>query len=112
MLSPCRVWVPLAVSLALWGCGSPPRAPSAKIAPVPASTDASTELAGLGRSLHVRFGIPVDADASDDFLIHRDAYVASYNPNRGTPNWVAWRLSRDDLGNVGRADDFREDERL
>jgi len=61
---------------------------------------------------HVRFGVPVDADPSDDYLIDRDAYVASYNRNRGVANWVAWRLTAEDLGTVDRTDAFRADDEL
>lgn len=56
--------------------------------------------------------MPTDADPSDDLVMDKGAYVLSYNRNRGVANWVAWKLSADDLGTVERADDFRIDDEL
>jgi len=51
---------------------------------------------------NVRFGMPTPARADilhrEDYLIERTQYVLSYNARKLTPNWVAWRLHRDDLG--------------
>ena len=33
---------------------------------------------------NAEFGDPTDADASDDFIVRRDQFTASYNPTRGT----------------------------
>lgn len=105
-----HVLMPLSVSLTLFGCGSPPRSVSASTTSA-ATPEPSTDKE-VSRSPHVRFGIPVDADPSDDYLIDRAIYVASYNRNLGEPNWVAWRLTRDDLGTVGRRDHFQTDDGL
>jgi DNA/RNA endonuclease G (NUC1)/PKD repeat protein len=43
------------------------------------------------------FGEPVDADASDDFIIRRPQYTTSFNHNLGTPNWVAYDLNATDI---------------
>jgi endonuclease G len=56
--------------------------------------------------------MPTDADPSDDFIMDKGAYVLSYNRTRGLANWVAWRLTADDLGTEERADDFRADDQL
>jgi len=66
----------------------------------------------LSESPHVRFGVPVDADSSDDYLMDKGAYVLSYNRGRGSANWVAWRLSALDLGPAGRTDNFRVDDQV
>lgn len=38
------------------------------------------------------FGLPVDDDASDDFVLNRREYTSSWNGARGIPNWVAFNL--------------------
>ena len=43
------------------------------------------------------FGEPTDADASDDFIIHRPQYTTSFNGPRGIPNWVAYDLNGTDI---------------
>src|SRR6478752_3457453 len=91
------------------GCAAT-MAPNAA-SPAPPLT-ATAERADLRGSPHVRFGVPADADPSDDYLVDRGVYVASYNARRGEPNWVAWRLTRDDLGTFHRADNFRADDQL
>lgn len=112
MRSSPRAWTRLGLSLMLVGCGAPPPPTSAPPAPPAGAASAETDLEKLGHSPHVSFGVPTDADPSDDYLIDRGAYVASYNRRLGGPNWVAWRLTRDDLGTTARGDDFRADERL
>jgi endonuclease G len=57
-------------------------------------------------------GLPADGDPSDDLFIDRGYWVASYNPARLVPNWVAWTLKRDDLGTAARQNNFRSDELL
>lgn len=39
-------------------------------------------------------------------------YVLGYSDARRVPTWVAWRLTRADLGAEDRADDFRADDAL
>ena len=68
--------------------------------------------ANLLGNRHVLLGIPLDADPSDDFLIDRNYWVASYNQGRLVPNWVAWSLSATDMGTTGRAGDFHPDDDL
>ncbi len=63
-------------------------------------------------SPHVALGVPTDSDSSDDVLLDRGAYVASYNPKHRGPNWVAWRLEHSDIGSAHRRNDFRVDTAL
>ena len=42
---------------------------------------------------HEEFGMPADATPGDEFRVARAQFVASYNPDRGQPNWVAWNLN-------------------
>jgi endonuclease G, mitochondrial len=63
----------------------------------------------LSSSVQLRFGLPIDSDLSDDYLIDRAYWVASYNNNRRVPNWVAWRVIEADLGSTPRKDSFRPD---
>lgn len=63
----------------------------------------------LSGSVQLRFGLPLDSDLSDDYLIDRAYWVASYNNNRRVPNWVAWRVIAADLGSTPRKDSFRPD---
>jgi endonuclease G len=76
------------------------------------AAEATPKRPDLRDSPHVRFGVPADEDPSDDYLVDRGAYVASYNPKRGVANWVAWRLTAEDLGTIGRSDNFQADDRL
>jgi endonuclease G len=55
---------------------------------------------------NVRFGMPAPAKADPDsreaYLIERPQYVLSYNAKTRTPNWVCWRLRKEDIGNAAR----------
>jgi endonuclease G, mitochondrial len=55
---------------------------------------------------NVRFGLPSrathDPANRDDFLIARPQYTLSYNAQSRTPNWVAWRLRKEDIGKAKR----------
>jgi endonuclease G len=64
---------------------------------------------------NVRFGMPAKADKDADwreaYLIDRPQYTLSYNAKTKTPNWVCWRLTKDDLGKSKRGA-FAPDPRL
>lgn len=64
-------------------------------------------------SVHLSLGNPtnarIDADMPDNYLMLKDQYALSYNKSKGVPNWVAWELSTDWLGDIDRKDDFRPD---
>lgn len=60
-------------------------------------------------------GNPSNADDSDpnNYLVVRNEFILSYNRSRGAPNWVAWHLSKRDLGRFNReAGSFKVDELL
>jgi len=55
---------------------------------------------------HLRMGNPSDAKADEgdknNFLMKKEYFALSYNNEKGTPNWVSWRLTKADLGNAPR----------
>ena len=53
-------------------------------------------------SIHVELGIPLDNNASNDYLIIRPQYALSYNSELNIPNWVSWNLHRGWFGGVPR----------
>lgn len=53
-----------------------------------------------------------DPNNADNYLVVHDSHVLSYNNNRGTANWVAWRTTRADLGNSLPRNDFEPDNSL
>src|SRR5438552_2327399 len=63
--------------------------------------------------IYLAFGNPSNATGDisnrENYLIVKNAYALSYNNSRGTPNWVAWRVTEADLGDVERSNDFRPD---
>lgn len=61
---------------------------------------------------NTEFGVPADADASDDFIITRDQYTASYSHTRSTPNWVSYNLEATHFGDADRCDCFTHDPEL
>lgn len=78
--------------------------------PVPARIAVSSATASyLGNA---EFGEPADADASDDFLVRRAQYTASYSRTRGTPNWVSYNLEQTHFGGENRCDCFTPDPEL
>lgn len=62
------------------------------------------------------FGNPSGASAEpsnrDNFLITDDSSAISYSNSRGTPNWVYWRTTIDDLGKSIPRPEFAPDPRL
>jgi endonuclease G len=53
-------------------------------------------------SIHLEMGIPLDDNASNDYLIIRPQYALSYNQELNIPNWVSWNLHRGWFGDVPR----------
>lgn len=55
---------------------------------------------------HLRMGNPSkateDESQRDNFLMKKDEFALSYNDKRGTPNWVSWRLAKEDEGDAPR----------
>src|SRR6185369_13926314 len=58
---------------------------------------------------NTEFGEPADADPGDDFIVRHAEYTASYNPTRGTPNWVSYDLEATHFGAEDRCDCFTFD---
>lgn len=65
-------------------------------------------------SVQLFFGNPSSANEADanNYLIIGEGSTISYNNARGTPNWVSWRTTRQDLGASRQRPDFRPDPRL
>lgn len=61
---------------------------------------------------NAEFGEPADGDASDDYIVRYPQYTASYNQDRGTPNWVSYNLEATHFGDEDRCDCFTMDPAL
>jgi DNA/RNA endonuclease G (NUC1) len=61
---------------------------------------------------HTEFGEPTDADPADDLIIEWPQLVSSWNPYRGTPNWVAYEIDASHFGSEDRCDCFTMDPSL
>src|SRR4051812_43207874 len=63
-------------------------------------------MASAGDSPHLRMGNPSHASNQttdkNNFLLTKEFFALSYNNVKGTPNWVSWRLSKEDLGTARR----------
>ncbi|MET0937105.1 MAG: DNA/RNA non-specific endonuclease, partial [Luteibacter sp.] len=64
---------------------------------------------GVSYPGNAEFGEPTDADASDDIIVRHEQFTASYNPNRGSPNWVSYDLDVAHFGPEDRCDCFTMD---
>lgn len=58
---------------------------------------------------NTEFGEPADSDPTDDFIVRHEQFTASYNPNRGSPNWVSYDLDAAHFGPEDRCDCFTMD---
>jgi DNA/RNA endonuclease G (NUC1) len=61
---------------------------------------------------NAEFGEPADGSPGDDFIVRHLYYTASYNVNRGTPNWVSYNLDPTHFGPEDRCDCFTFDPSL
>jgi endonuclease G len=65
-------------------------------------------------SIHLALGNPsgatTDPANANNFLMRKPYFALSYNNGNGTPNWVSWRLVREDLGSAARGQFFPDDE--
>lgn len=78
--------------------------------PVPTRVPVASTTANYAGN--TEFGEPADGDASDDFIVRRDQLTASYNRNRGTPNWVSYAIDPTHFGPEDRCDCFTPDPAL
>lgn len=53
-----------------------------------------------------------DPTIADNYLVVHNTFTLSYNKSRGAANWVAWHLSRADIGSTERTNDFAPDTTL
>jgi hypothetical protein len=75
--------------------------------PVPTGSSAATT------SSHWLLGNHSNAGSDpNNFLLIKPYFVVSYNNQKGTPNWVSWRLTKDDLGDAPRRNKFSTDTTL
>lgn len=84
---------------------APPPEPGVVPPPQPASFVAAPNLF---------LGNPSGASATDtnNLLLVHTGYTLSYNASRGEPNWVSWRLRKENLGSAPRARVFSPDDFL
>lgn len=111
------MWIGLIISIAIVavGCGRVPDPFR-----VDTNSDSSNSNAGSDSpppaSVHLAFGNPSNATRNpaneNNFLVVGEGSVFSYNNSRGGVNWVAWRTTRDDVGDSIPRPDFRPDPRL
>lgn len=80
----------------------------------PQTPPSSTLSVEQATELYLRLGNPSQANNSDpnNFLMVNPYFALSYNRTRATANWVSWMVTRMDIGNVERANDFRPDDRV
>lgn len=66
------------------------------------------------QKIYLALGNPSNASTSDpnNYMLVNNYMVISYSRDRGIPNWVAWRVTKADLGQLDREDSFRPDDRL
>jgi endonuclease G len=68
------------------------------------------------QAIYLALGNPSNATPSassaDNYLMINNFYAVSYNRSKAAPNWVAWRVTKADMSNLAREDNFRPDDRL
>src|SRR4051794_17470409 len=57
-------------------------------------------------------GATNDEANRDNFLMRKPYFALAYNNANGTPNWVSWCLTANDLGSAKRAPQFSPDKDL
>ncbi len=71
---------------------------------------------GNSHNINLLMGNPsqatTNAGNSENYLIARPQYALSYAKHKGIPNWVAWELNSDWLGDAHRVGKFAPDEEL
>ena len=71
---------------------------------------------GYGENDPLFFGNPSDAVTDlkhkNNYLLEKKQFVVSYNAEKLIPNWVAWHLCSNDVGNSPRSKDFKSDDAL
>ncbi len=55
---------------------------------------------------------PADTELESNYLMVKPQYTLSSNAASLVPNWVAWHLGQENIGEADRSDDFRPDTQL
>lgn len=63
--------------------------------------------APLDGNPNIALGTPVNNKS--EIIISRDQYVISYNKEKRSPNWIAWKLENFQIGSSGRTNNFAQD---
>jgi endonuclease G len=105
-----RTFAAALATLVLAACSADHTSPTAP-APSPEAPRAYTYPSAIYRS-HVEFGVPMDANSSDDLLLSKRQYYVSYNCAKGRPNWVSWDLNKTHYGDAARSTSFSSDASL
>jgi endonuclease G len=91
---------------ALWGCPRQGAGPSGSGGPGRPGRPGSQGAALPAAEAQLALGNPTNALASpsqpENYLLQRDQYALSWNDEKGTANWVSWRLVEADLGPAER----------
>ncbi len=84
--------------------------------PVKLPTAKQPQTTSEAERTYLALGNPSSARAnpifSNNYLLINNHYALSYNRSKAIPNWVAWQLTKEDLGGVERQNNFRPDNRL
>ena len=64
----------------------------------------------LDQNRNAELGYP--KGAAQEILISRDEYLLSWSKTNRDANWSAWQLTRTDIGDSGRSNDFEKDHDL
>lgn len=92
--------------------GTKPKATKAKVVAGEKGYSFEGDL-GYAENDPLFFGNPSDAvadlNSDTNYLMIKDQYTVSYNNELLIPNWVAWHLTKADMGDSDRMDDFRPD---
>lgn len=75
-------------------------------------THVATASASADYEGNAEFGEPSDATPADELIIRRNQLITSFNPTKGTPNWVAYEIDASHFGAQDRCDCFTYDPEL
>ena len=108
--------LPLALSMLLSSCfkddilvdTTPSMGAPVSVPPVAPPTSATDSTLLLGNPSNASNNVSDIAN----YLIREGYYSVSYNRDRGTANWVSWRVSATDFGATPRQDNFRPNPNL
>lgn len=67
---------------------------------------------GLPVASNTNLAFKAPDTANPEIILSRDQYLISYNKEKRTPNYVAWKLEASQIGTSGRSNNFIIDEEL